>query len=219
MSQNTHNPETDTTIVGGQSNGYIPQSQQQHQQFQSQNPNGNKSLLMGILIGVAVMLIGILAFVLYNNYRNKSAENERLIQQHIEDSLKTELAKNAAKEKAAQEAQATAEAQAAEASAAKAAAEASKYATASGTYTGRIAKSKYTMYLTQNGSELSGRDRWNNYSSYCDLYGSIYGNSVTLEEYSEGEQTGYISGTISGKYFKGTFTNYKGNSYSFTLVR
>jgi len=248
MNDNFQNQESENTVVGNSPNSYMNVGGQGYngqpysggqvyggQPYGGQGyggqPNGVRekkgisSVLIGILIGVVVAMIAGIGFILYSNNQKQAEENARLQEQHRLDSLEKVLAeeKATADAEAARQAAEAAKAEAEEAKA-KAAAEAAKadaarFATASGTYSGRVAGSRYTLYLTQSGESITGSGSWNGSSNRTDIYGTIYGKSVELEEWSDGYQTGYMSGTISGKYFKGTFTNDRGSSYSFTLTR
>ncbi len=206
---------------GGYAQGY-PQGGYQ-QPVAPPVKKSNTSLIVGILVGVVVMLLAFVVYFLISSSNKNAEEAERLMQAHIQDSINNAaLQQQAAEAQAQAEAQAEAQAQAeAEAARARAEAEAVKYATASGTYTGKIGGSKFKIRLTQNGGELNGQDNWLNNSTWLDVYGSINGSSVNLEEQDEyGYPNASLSGTINGKYFKGTFYNYNtGKSFSFTLTR
>lgn len=163
--------------------------------------------------------MGLMVFFIARSCNKDSEEAARLQQQHIQDSIA--MAQAEAEKAASAIAAEEAERAAAEAEAARAAAEAAKYATATGTYSGRIAGSKFKLRITQTGGELSGQDNWRNNSTWLSVYGTINGSSVNLEEYDEyGSPNASMNGTISGKYFSGTFYNYNtGKSFSFTLTR
>lgn len=200
-----------------------PQGTPYGQQTYQQEPRKNNSgLIIGMLVGLAIALVAFIGFYLYNNSQKNAEEAERLRTAQREDSI----ARVKAEKKAVAEAEArklaeeeTARIAAEQEARERAAEEAARYATASGTYTGTIAKSKVTMRLVQSGDYISGEDRWGSSSQWLDLSGSITGNDVYISEYNGDMQTGYMEGRISGKYFTGNFTNYKGNTYSFTLTR
>ena len=224
MNSNYPNPESEMTIMndsqpnymnGGQPN-YMNGSQQPYNPSPYQPPvkKNNNSTLLGVIIGLAIALAAGIGFMMYSNHKRQEAELAFLKEQHRQDSIAQVVAKKKAEADAAK-----AEANAAKAEAALHEAEAIKYASASGTYSGRVAGNKYTIYITQNGNTLSGSGSWKGNSNHTELYGTIYGGTVEIEEYYNDDWCGSMQGTISGKYFTGTFTNTKGATYAFTLTR
>ena len=190
---------------------------------------GNKGMIYALLALVFVLVVALIVMMLKNTGNRGSdevaAEAEQLAQIKSErDQLKKqqEETRIAEEQRQLEEQRQQIEAERMRAEAARRAAEeAARYRDASGTYRGKI-KSSVVLNLTQSGSSLSGNIRYTKYNGGAlELTGSIDNSgNFELYEYEGYEQTGQLTGRISGKYMTGSFYNpNRGATYQFTLTR
>lgn len=192
----------------------------------------SKTWLWATLLALLVVGGGLAFFLISNNQKEENAAREARLQAE-KDSLSRELKKQeeaalqAERDRIeAERAQIEAEqqrlaTQKAQQQAAQAAEQAVSYANTSGTYRGKIKGSTVELQITEHADgSVSGRDRYVKIGQWMDIYGMAFSDgTLSLTESNDGFESGTYYGTVSGRTFRGTFTNYKGESYSFTMTR
>ena len=87
---------------------------------------------------------------------------------------------------------------------------------------GSISKYGITMDIEVSGDHVQGTYYYHSKgrSNKMSVYGNLYGNDMTLEEYApDGNNTGCFEGTFDGYCFQGSFVNYSiGNVLRFSVV-
>ena len=93
-------------------------------------------------------------------------------------------------------------------------------------FTGNISNYPIHLSLRINGSKVTGRyyydsQRKNGNNASLQLSGTKDGNVLSLKEFSEGQVTGHMDGTLTGNYFMGTYTlqsNQKKDLFTFQIT-
>ncbi len=87
---------------------------------------------------------------------------------------------------------------------------------------GSISKYGITMDIEVSGDHVQGTYYYHSKgrNNKMSVYGNLYGNDMTLEEYApDGNNTGCFEGTFDGYCFQGSFVNYSyGNVLRFSVV-
>ena len=178
--------------------------------------NNNNKLLYAILAFLVAIIIGggIFYFIDRNNKMEKALEQQQ--QQHVADSLaKDSLAKAQVIKDSLNTLKAEAQPRVAPQP---------RVVTIDGYHHLKGAISKYgiTMDIEVSGDYVQGTYYYHSKgrSNKMSVYGNLYGNDMSLEEYApDGNNTGRFEGTFDGYCFQGTFVNYSsGNQLRFSVV-
>ena len=177
--------------------------------YQPTNDKKNKSKLIPILASVAGLLALLFVGFLLFSGNNKGSQSGDIVAENTTVEKKQEVPETPQVQEVEKEAEPVPEVYVEE------------ERDASGSYWGSIAGQRVELQVNQYGNSISGRIRYTKYGhKWMDVYGTISDNgSASLTENYDGMESGYYNGTFKGSKFSGTFVNYKGTSYHFSLKR
>lgn len=173
-----------------------------------QPQSSNKGLLTALVVLLALLLVGGIAYFAIDQ---KNKKNQELQVQLAQQSAETARLQAEAEQRARADEEARREAERAE----------TMRETGPFDFTGTVAGKNVTMHLDVDSyGNASGWYYYNKYRKKLGLSGTYSNGYISLTEYDVyGDYNGYFSGTYSGRHIKGDMTNDLGNTYSFRLSR
>lgn len=180
-------------------------------------PANNRNLLIALAALLALLVVGGGAYIIHSNNQEKEKAEQMAQAQAAQAQAQAQAAQQALEEQQRLEAQRQEEERAAAEQAE------TNRMTGSFRFTGTVAGQRVTMNLNVDGDGSAyGTYYYNKYSgrNKMTISGSYSHNGFYLDEYNpDGEYCGSWSGSVHGRSVSGSMTNFKGNTYSFSLSR